>query len=220
MIANEVISNAIFPLRKQDTAEDILTMLSMNRLKELPVVDEGKLLGIISEGQAYEMTSTQTISDILIPGQVIQVDKHTHIFELISKMALHNLTMIPIVDDKDQTFKGIVTQEDVFNFYAKSFSFKEPGSIVVVEMSRRSYSMAEISQIVESEGAAILSSFLSNASDIEKIIVTIKINKLDIRSIIAGFERYSYEVKASYTEQEYYDNLKDRYDMLMHYLDV
>ncbi len=220
MNANEVISNAIYPLRKQDTAEDILTMLSMNRLKELPVVHEGELLGIISEGQAYEMSDSQTIEDVLVLGQVIRVDKYTHIFELISKMAMHKLSMIPIVDEQEKKYVGVVTQEDVFNYYASSFSFKEPGSIVVLEISRRAYSMAEISQIVESESAAILSSFLSDASDIEKITVTLKINKLDIRDIIASFERYSYEVKASYTEKEYYDNLKDRYDMLMHYLDV
>lgn len=219
MLASQIISNTIYPLRLKDTAEDVLTMLSMNRLKELPVVEENNLIGVVSESQAYEMAPDQTVEEVLIKAKVVTVDKMTHMFEIISKMSMHNMSMIPVVN-KDQTYQGIVTQEDIFKAYASGFSFKEPGSIVTIEMSRRSYSMAEISQIVESENAAILACFLSESGDKERISVTLKINKQDIRAILAGFERYSYEIKASYSEQEYFDNLKERYDLLMHYLNV
>lgn len=219
MIAKEVISKTIYPLNPNDGMDDVLTMLAMNRLKELPVVKNGELMGLVSEETAYEMNEDQIISDILVEGPVLAVEPHTHIFEIISKMARHNLTMVPVADGEGK-FLGLVTQEEVFKYYAQSFAFKEPGSIIVLDVTRRSYSLVEISQIVESDGAAILSCFLSDNPDIERVNVTLKINKQNIQSIIAAFERYSYEVLASYTEQEYIDNLKERYDLLMHYLNV
>lgn len=219
MLASQIISNTIFPLRKEDTAEDILTMLSMNRLKELPVVEDDLVLGVVSESQAYEMNLEQKAVDVLLPGKVLSVEPNTHMFEIITKVSMHNLSMIPVVNSEGK-YLGLVTQEDIFKAYASGFSFKEPGSIVIIEMSKRSYSMAEISQIVESENAAILACFLSDSEKDEAISVTLKINKKDIRSILAGFERYDYEIKASYSEEEYFDNFKERYDMLMHYLNV
>ncbi len=219
MLASEVISKTIYPLNPNDGMDDILTMLAMNRLKELPVVQDGHLIGIVSEETAYEMTDDQKINEILVDAKVIQVLPETHIFELISKMAQHNMTMVPVAD-KNEKYLGLVTQEEVFKYYAQSFAFKEPGSIIVLDIARRSYSLVEISQIVESEGAAILSCFLSDNTDIEHVNVTLKINKQNIQSIIAGFERYSYTIVASYTEQEYLDDLKERYDLLMHYLNV
>jgi len=218
MIAKNIISKSVFPLSITDSADEALSMLALYRLKELAVVEDTKLIGILSEDQAYEIEAEESIDKILKRGKVLSVNVSTHLFELISKMATNKLTMIPVV--KEDQFFGIVTQEDVFNYYANSFSFKEVGSIIVFEVTRKEYSMVEISQIVESESAAILSSFLSDAADINRIVVTLKINKQDIHTIIASFERYGYEIKASFTEKEYIDSLKERYDLLMHYLNV
>ena len=104
--------------------------------------------------------------------------------------------------------------------YAKSFSFSEPGSILVLGTSKPNYSLAEISRIVESENASILSTFLTSIENSNEVQVTLKINKRDINSIIATFQRYDYEITASFSEYEYIDDMKDRYDALMNYLNV
>ena len=46
------------------------------------------------------------------------------------------------------------------------------------------------------------------------------INKKDLQRIIASLERYDYIIKGSFTEEEYIDELKERYDSLMNYLNV
>jgi len=219
MIAKEIISKNVFPIRITDSAEEALSLMTLYRLKELAVVENDKLIGILTEEEAYALNDEESINGIVNQGIVEHVVEETHLFELISKLADHNLTMLPVLS-KEGKFLGVITQEDVFKYYANSFSFTEAGSIIVLDVVRKEYSMAEISQIVESENAAILSSFLSDAREITRIMVTLKINKQDIQAIVAGFERYGYEVKASFTEQEYIDNLKERYDLLMHYLNV
>ena len=134
-------------------------------------------------------------------------------------MAENKLNVIPVLDD-DENYMGLITQEELLQFYGNSFSFKEPGSIIVLETTKRQYSLAEISSIIENENGAILSSFLTSVDDTHNILITLKVNKLDIQRITSALERYEYIIKATYTEQEYVDSLKDRYDLLMNYLDV
>ena len=52
------------------------------------------------------------------------------------------------------------------------------------------------------------------------IDVTLKINKHNVQSIIATLNRFDYEVKATFNEEEYVDGLKERYDGLLMYLNV
>ena len=80
----------------------------------------------------------------------------------------NQLTIIPVVDT-DNNYIGMVSMEDVLNYFAKTGTFSEQGSIIVLEMHRRDYTLAEISRIVESEGAAILSSAISSNLDLSLI---------------------------------------------------
>ena len=52
------------------------------------------------------------------------------------------------------------------------------------------------------------------------IDVTIKINRPNVQSILATFERFNYLIKASFNESDYLDSLQERYDSLMAYLNV
>ncbi|MEO0875471.1 MAG: CBS domain-containing protein, partial [Bacteroidota bacterium] len=56
--------------------------------------------------------------------------------------------------------------------------------------------------------------------DSPRIEVTLKVNKQNILNIIASFERFDYEVKATFNELEYSDGLRERYDSLISYLNV
>ena len=135
-------------------------------------------------------------------------------------LAKQDISLIPVVGDG--TYIGSIRKQDIISFLGNGFSFSFPGSIIELGVLKRNYSLAEISQIVESENAKILSVFIpETTSEESKLKVILKINKNDISKIIAGFERYEYEINASYTENNDLDDfLKDRYDSLMRYLNI
>ena len=60
----------------------------------------------------------------------------------------------------------------------------------------------------------------SNPEDSSLVEVTLKINRQDIHNILSAFDRFGYEVKASFNEEEYLESLQERYDALMSYLNV
>jgi len=82
------------------------------------------------------------------------------------------------------------------------------------------YSLSEISRIVESNDAKILSLYISSHTDSTKLEVTIKINRTDLSAIIQTFNRYNYTIKASFHQSEYVDDLKDRFDSFMSFLNI
>ena len=92
--------------------------------------------------------------------------------------------------------------------------------IIVLEINDKDYLLTEIAQIVESNDAKVLSMYITSHPDSTKFEVTLKINKMDVGSILQTFNRYDYIISASFTEDTYTDNLQDRFDSLMNYLNI
>jgi hypothetical protein len=101
---------------------------------------------------------------------------------------------------------------------ASTGSIKEMGAILVLEINQIDYSLAQIAQIVESNNARILSSYIMSTPDSTKLEVTLKINKTELSSIIRTFERYDYVISASYQKSDFNDDIQERYDSLLNFL--
>ena len=220
MIAKELINRRIIPVHMEDTGRSALQVMGDLYVKDLPVVDsEYHYLGIISEKDIYSHPMDEPISSYGLIFEKIFIKGEDHFFEVLGVMAQYDLSMVPVVNEKG-ILQGVIGQDDLLHFYAKSFSFQEPGSIIVLEMGYRDYSMAQISNIIEQEDAKILSSFISSDKQSDKVLLTIKVNATELQHIESSLMRYGYELKATYAEKDYEDLLKQRYDLLMNYLGV
>jgi acetoin utilization protein AcuB len=142
-----------------------------------------------------------------------------HIYQVLSKVSEFKLSLIPILDHKEN-YLGCTSVHHLITLIANTGSIKENGGILVLEMAKSDYSMAQIAQIVESNDARILSSYIMSSADSTNIEVTLKINKIELDRIIRTFERYDYVIKASFQKSSYNDDLKFRYDALMNYLNM
>jgi hypothetical protein len=87
-----------------------------------------------------------------------------------------------------------------------------------LEINQVDYSLAQIAQIVESNNARILSSYIMSSPDSTKLEVTLKINKTELTSIIRTFERYDYVISASFQKSQFYDDIQERFDSLLNFL--
>jgi acetoin utilization protein AcuB len=115
---------------------------------------------------------------------------------------------------------GVITIQSLVEFFGSLNGIKEAGGIVVLEMNKSDYSLSEIARLVESNDALILSNYVSAHTETTKIEVTLKLNISDLKHVIATFERFNYTVAGSFQETEYYDQLKDRFDSLMNFLNI
>ena len=219
MIAKTLVSNEIIPLRTSDTGEEALSIMNEFGVRHLPIVNDKQLLGVVSEDDILDFDVEEPVGSYRLSAYRPYVRENDHLYEVIKVLSRQKLTLMPVVNDQEE-YVGLVSQEDIIHYFAQIGSFTESGSIVVLEVNRRDYSLVEIARIVESEGAAILSSFVTSNLDSLMIDVTLKINRPDLMGIIATFERFDYKVKATFSEEQFSNTIKERYDMLMTYLNV
>lgn len=220
MIARELISNLIPSLKTSDTGDKALIWMHELNVGQLPVLNKDKFLGLLSEEDLMDFedpTGSIGSNKSMLPGPFI--NEKAHIYEVIKMASELNMTLIPVVDDKEN-YVGVITMEDIVKFFAMLSSINESGVIIVLELNKNDYSLSEISRLVESNNASILSSYISAHKDSMKMEVTLKINVPDPNQIIATFERFNYTVARSYQESQYFGDLKERFDSLMSYLNV
>lgn len=219
MIAGNLISKMLIPVRTSDTGQDALNSMNEFNIQHLPIVNNTELLGVISQDDILNHDAKEPVGSYNLSLIRAYVNDQDHIYDIIKLLIENQLTIVPVVDS-DNNYLGMVTERDLLQYFSRSASFTEPGSILVLEVNRRDYSLAEMSRIVEGENAAILSSFVTSNLESVNVDVTLKINKQDLQSIISTFERFSYKVKATFHEDTFMENLKERYDSFMSYLNV
>ena len=132
-------------------------------------------------------------------------------------MSEHKLSIIPVLDE-NENYLGCTSIFHLMTTLANIGSIKEPGSILVLEINAIDYSMAQIGQIVESNNAKILSSYILSDVTSSLLEVTLKINEINLTRIILTFERYDYKIKASYQAGVDDEDVRWKYDALMNFM--
>ncbi len=211
------MSEDIIPLSTSASGAEALEMMNDFHIEHLPIVNDKQLLGVLSEEDILNHDVSEAVGSYRLSLNNAVADENDHVFDVLSRMAESDLSAIPVVDLKSN-FLGVISRQSLMNYFSRSFSFAEPGSIVVLEMSKPDYAMSEISRVIESENVAILSSFVTEDTLANRIQVHIKLNKVDIHRVVAALDRFDYEIKAMFTLADDEDAYEDRYASLMHYL--
>ena len=221
MIAKQIITDAITPLKLTDTGSDALMFMDEMKVSHLPVVEGDEFVGLVSETDIYNMKDPDApIGEQKLPHLNVFVNEYQHFFNVIGVMAANNLTLIPVVDDKVH-YTGSIMINNLVKYFSLTGAISSMGSIIVLELNQNDYVLSQISQIVESHDQKILSLYVTSQKDSTKIEVTMKVNSMDIQPLIQTFNRYNYIIKATYSEStEMYEDLRDRYDALMNYLNI
>ena len=120
-------------------------------------------------------------------------------------MSRLQLSLIPVLNLKKQ-YIGVISLPDLLHYFAELSALKNPGGIIVLELIENDYSLAHIAQIVEENGAKILSTYITAHKDSTKIELTLKLNVVDLTSIIQTFDRYEYTIVGAHMRKSpYYD---------------
>ncbi|NOQ24828.1 MAG: CBS domain-containing protein [Bacteroidales bacterium] len=219
MLAKDLISDEIPALRNSDSAVEALNWMEVFRISHLPIVDNEEFLGLISETDIFDLNNpSEAIGNHKLSLLRPSVKCDQHIYEIIEVAASLKLTVVPVLDYNNK-FLGVIQMTDLLHYFAKLSAIEKPGGIIVLETTQSDYSMTEISQIVESNDAKILSMYVNTLEDSTKLEITLKLNITDLTSIIQTFNRYEYNIKASFMEYDEQDDLyNERYDQFMRYL--
>lgn len=218
MTAKDLITDEIPPLTHTDTGEIALRWMDEFKVTHLPVLKHGNFVGLISESEILDKLDVEETLDKLfdhLPRPYVL--GNAHIYEVLFRVSEQKISVIPILDE-DESYLGCTSIHQLVTMIANTGSIKESGGIIVLEVNRNDYSLAQIAQIVESNNAKILSSYIMSSPDSTKLDITLKINQIELDRILRTFERYDYVINASFQKSNFDDDLQLRYDSLLNYL--
>ena len=222
MLAVDLVNTLVPPLKKEDTIQRALDWMGQFRLSQLPVVKDGFYLGLVNENMLYDANKPEMlIGELNLLYSEIYVSDDTHFYDVIKVAADSEIQIVAVVSKQDKSFKGIITLKDTAMSLARVYATQNPGATFVLQMSYLDYSLAEISRLIEENGAKVLSSFVeTNPQNQQELRLTIKLNSQEISHVIATLERFGYHVIAKFEESQSDEWTKDRLDMFFKILDI
>ncbi len=219
MRAKEILSKLIMPLKPSDTGSLALQWMEDFGVKQLPLIEKDNFLGLVRSEDIFNQDDPEReIDPHSLPLKRVYVYDYQHFYEVLRLVSTENLSLIAVLNEENK-YVGCITLSEITSAMAHFTSVQQPGGILVLEVGSAQYSMSEISRIVESNDAKVLSAFITSPPESNKLEVTLKVNVMDLSSIIQTFNRYNYTIKASFAEESSYDALlSERYASLLKYL--
>lgn len=158
-------------LTREDSIMDAFNTMKEGGFHRLPIVDNGKIVGLITETTLADYTPSKatTLSvyevnsllqktkcgDIMIKN-VITIDPNSLLEEAADKMMVNNVSCLPVVDKDTDKIVGIITQKVIFGAFVDLMGYYSHGSRIVVEVEKDEPGvLAKISNILANNGVNI-----------------------------------------------------------------
>ncbi len=220
MVAEEILNNEFPVLDRSDICMKAVTLMDEYNLSHYPVLDGEKLSGLLFEDDLYAVDNWETsIADSGVKVHPVFANSAEHLLTITARMSKAGLTCLPVVNDK-QIYQGIITISELMKIIGSLPFVKDPGGLIELEIPVIDYMLSDIVRIIESNHFRILGMYFTSVPEQRIIRLSVKLNKSDIRRAIDALERHQYKVTASYQNASENDNLQDRYDNLMHILNL
>ncbi len=220
MLANDLITDEIPPLKITDTVALALDWMEQFKVSHLSVVNNRELVGLISETDLLDFDNPKVqINESKIHMMRPLVHHYQHAYDVVKLMSGLNLSLIPVIDEKE-LYKGCISLKGIVQNLSTMISVQNPGGVIVLELNQNDYSVTQIGNIVEGNDAKILSLHVSSSPDSTKIEVTIKVNRENLSAILQTFNRYNYSVKASYQNLDFTKGMDDKFNEFLHFLNI
>lgn len=109
---NGVIKDPFY-LSSDNTIEDALQLMSRYRISGVPITQNGKLVGIITNRDIiFETDYTKKIGDVMTKEQLITAAVGTTLEEAKEILKKHKIEKLPLVDN-DNNLTGLITIKDI-----------------------------------------------------------------------------------------------------------
>jgi acetoin utilization protein AcuB len=221
MLVSEVLQNSMKPLSLETGLDGVFIEDFPEGTHLVPVLKGQVFAGFLPlEDLEMEKEINETVGQCVLEKTDLSVKKEQHIFEVLPLFRKAGIPVLPVLDE-DANFEGVVKQDSVLSMIADSFSFQTEGGIIVISVAALSYTLSEISRLIESNEAKILSVLVETDPYTHlNLLVHLKINLADLSRIIATLERFDYQIVEVHHKTERSSLDQERLDQLMKYLGI
>lgn len=218
MNSKDLIAPEFPVLTLEDSGEKALQLMNEYHVFHLPLTQRDNYLALISEDDILDWdTPEEPLSLAEFLNFRPAVFEGVHPYEAVKLAKEFNLSVLPVVDQHNH-YTGVITLDRLFTYLTDNNAIRSQGSIVVLEMEQRNYSLSEIARICESNEISIVGVSQHAVDDHGLIRVTLSVNSNDIKALLSTFERFSYTIVETFAHDTSNDDVQHNYNMLMHYI--
>lgn len=184
---------------------DAVELMNKNDIHRLPVLENGKLVGIITEGtiqeampskatslSVYEMNyllNKTTVKDVMIKN-VATIGPNAQLEDAIYEMRHHNVGVLPVLENNQLV--GIITNNDIFDAFLKIAGYHEGGSRVIVKIRNDQKGvLAELSKLLADNDYSILTVIVDRGPETR---IEFQLQTRDAQAVRQLFESAGYTV--------------------------
>ncbi|NPV86484.1 MAG: CBS domain-containing protein [Anaerolineae bacterium] len=188
MLTGKRMTHPVITISPETSVADALRIMHERHIRRLPVVKNGKLVGIVSERTLLKASpSIATTLDVyeikealdklkvesIMKREVITVTEDTPLEDVARLMAENKIGGIPVV--KGDEVVGIITETDIFKVFLEVLGAHEAGIRVSAYIGQEPGTIAKLAKAIADIGGNIrsLGTFLGESSG--NIEVTLKV---------------------------------------------
>jgi acetoin utilization protein AcuB len=220
MNIEQLMSPVVPTLLPTDSGSRALELMEEHRVEELALVADHQYLALVKEHDLLERVDIGgTLGDTQYLNFRPAVTAISHPYQALRIAQQQDLSVVPVVDN-DNNYLGVVTREDLLKYMADNSGLNNPGGIILLEVDPHNYSLFEIARICENEDTILTTTQLNTNNDTGKLEVLLKTNRTDLEPIVSSFQRHDYKILAVYGQEDNKEEVMDRYNLLMNYINM
>ncbi|GAA5523327.1 CBS domain-containing protein [Aliifodinibius salicampi] len=221
LVTKKLITSKFEPLKGDTSLESVKKRMEESGIYTLPVVDSTThaLIGQVSLRQLDGAEEGQVVSDLELE-EPVKVYRSQHIFEAARLFLQYEREILPVIDE-EWTLLGVITRDVILEHLAQLLNVAETGSAITVTLDRIDFSISEIVNIIETEGAKILGMTVEKPSESQQTFtISFVLDIQDVSRVAAALRRYDYIVATDSENEVLRDDLENRADELIKYIDM
>jgi acetoin utilization protein AcuB len=203
------MQTGVVTITPKTSLPEALELVRQRGIRHLPVVDNGALVGIVSDRdlkRAMASTATSlerhelqylldklTAAEIMTPA-VITAGRMLPIEEAARLMVKEKISALPVTEAG--RLIGIVTETDVLELFVRGMGAGEPSSRIDVQVPKDGPGLAELVHAVE-EARVEIASIMTLTDRSEHKDIVIRVRSIDPRAAIANLRARGYDVRGS-----------------------
>jgi acetoin utilization protein AcuB len=209
LLVRDSMTREVVTVGPETTALEALTLGREHEVRHLPVIEDGRLVGIISDRNLRSAAPPPNdpdrratlqeirVGDVLV-REVVTASPDDPIEHAASEMYERRIGCLPVVED--DALVGILTTSDVMRAFVRLTGANEPGSRVVVALSGRPAAFAGVAGAFQSAGVHILSVLASSGENLgEEVafaerVAVFRIDTINPGRVAENLRRMGYSV--------------------------
>lgn len=202
MKVQEWMVKDLITVTKDQKVQDCVDLMKEHSIRHLPVVENQKLIGLVTESDLREVFLASLIEDLTIEGVMIEepitVTPDTEIEEAAKLIYYHKIGGLPVVDYYDQVV-GIITVADLVEAFIQLMGVLKSSSRIDVILGDDPEAFERVSGLIRSSGGEIMSVGISGHRLRKKRTYFFRLNRCTearLRSIADALQKAGFRVVA------------------------